>query len=743
MKLLSTLKGIVKRARYTGTKGELDDYWYHLVAIPSLTGVEVDETTAIRFITVWACVRVISETIASLPLHVYKKLKTGGKEKAADHPLYKILHYAPNPEMTAFQFREAGMANLLLWGNWYSWINRDRTGDVIELWPLNSSGMKPERTETGQLRYKYNNSNGQEDIFPADEILHVPGLGFNGLMGYPPLTIAREGVGLGLAAEQLAARFYSNDATPGGVLEHPGKLSPEAQSRLKQSWIESQGGIQNKWSPAILEEGLKWNSTTMPFKDAQFLESRKFQTIELCRFFNLSPTKVQDWDRATFSNVEQVAIDFAVHTIRPWLVRLEQAFLVKLFRPTNGIEYFAEHLIDGLLRGDSAARASYYNTMFTIGAYSINDILELENKNPIEDGDKHFVPMNMQELGAEPVPTPVKNEPAPEPSNEGPVEEEDDMSKEEREHYEILKKEVLKIPKLEKECEMFRQKVPDLEKECGILKQKLPDLETSNEAFKLENSKLVQERADLEAKMGGKDALIQQLGNSKEHFELENKKLAQEMADLSGKISEKDGLIQKISEEREGQVDTLNGSLVAKDAEIQKLNGQMSGLNQSLSDRESEIKELRTRLSSREVELQDKAQQHFRRLFDDAVSRIIRRESIGIKRALKRKDLPSFNAEIDEFYQKLPEFASSSLHPAITSYAMMVDSTAALNCIHEYIPRHVEESKGEISKWVGVYLHDSTDFRKDERAIDDCLEAWIDKRTENAVDGFIGYFAST
>jgi HK97 family phage portal protein len=310
----------------------IDDYWYHAVPTPSKTGVDVSEVTALHNPVVWACVRVISETIASLPLFIYKRLPNGGKDKAANHPLYRLLHLQPNPEMTAFQFREVMMAHVLMWGNHYSYLDWAGNGRLLGIWPLRPDRMEIKRGRETLLEYHYRPTDGTpSEIFYPWEILHIPGLGFNGVSGYSVISMAREAIGISMAAEELGARFFSNDATPPLVLKHPGRLSTDAQARLRESWMTSHAGIGNKWKPAILEEGLTPESIGMPYKDAQWIETRKFQVPEICRFYRVPPHMVQDLERATFSNIEQQSLDFVVNCIRPWLVRLEQAYQVKMF----------------------------------------------------------------------------------------------------------------------------------------------------------------------------------------------------------------------------------------------------------------------------------------------------------------------------------------------------------------------------------------------------------------------------
>jgi len=362
----------------------------------SNTGVSVTETTALSVVTVYACVRILSETLASLPLLLYKRLGRG-KQRAVEHPLYQILHDVPNPEMNSFTFRETLMAHLVTWGNAYAEIEWDNYTKVKALWPLRPDRMQVWR-ENGEIVYKYllPNSAGIA-VLPSYRIWHIPGLGFDGLIGYSPITLAREAIGLSLATEEFGARFFSNGAAPGGVLEHPAKLSKEAQENLRKSWNEMHSGLSNQHRVAILEEGMKWSKVGMPLNDAQFLETRKFQRNEIASFFHIPPHMIGDLERATFSNIEEQALEFVVYTMRPWLVRWEQSINQKLLTPDERAEYFAEFLVDGLLRGNIQARYQAYATGRQWGWLSANDIRELENQNPLpgEEGDIYLNPMNM------------------------------------------------------------------------------------------------------------------------------------------------------------------------------------------------------------------------------------------------------------------------------------------------------------------------------------------------------------
>jgi HK97 family phage portal protein len=302
------------------------------------SGKTVNERTAMQTTAVYACVRILAETIASLPLHTYKSTEDG-KEKARDHPIYHLLSDAPNPEMTSFAFRETLMGHLLLWGNSYSQIIRDGRGRVIAIYPLLPDKMTVKRSEKGEIYYLYIKE-GQEYILRKDEVLHIPGLGFDGLIGYSPIAMAKNAIGMALATEEYGAKFFSNGANPGGVLEHPGVVKDP--QRIRDSWNSVYQGSSNAHKVAVLEEGMKFQPIGIPPEQAQFLETRKFQTEEICRIFRVPPHLVGDLERATFSNIEHQSISFVVHTIRPWLVRIEQSINKALFSDIEKKEYFVQ-----------------------------------------------------------------------------------------------------------------------------------------------------------------------------------------------------------------------------------------------------------------------------------------------------------------------------------------------------------------------------------------------------------------
>ena len=358
------------------------------------SGKTVNERTAMQTTAVYACVRILAETIASLPLNIYRS--TGnGKEKAIDHQLYYLLHDEPNPEMTSFVFRETLMSHLLLWGNAYAQIIRDGRGKVLALYPLLPDRMTVDRTTEGQLYFEYRKDTGYVILRPED-ILHIPGLGFDGLVGYSPIAMAKNAIGMAIATEEYGGKFFANGASPGGVLEHPGVVKDPA--RIRESWNAVYQGSSNAHRIAVLEEGMKFQSIGIPPEQAQFLETRKFQTEEICRIFRVPPHLVANLDKATFSNIEHQSISFVVHTIRPWLVRLEQGMNKALLTPSEKGQYFVGFVVDGLLRGDYASRMQGYAIGIQNGFLSPNDVRTLENMNTIEHGDIYAMNGNMLKL---------------------------------------------------------------------------------------------------------------------------------------------------------------------------------------------------------------------------------------------------------------------------------------------------------------------------------------------------------
>jgi len=366
--------------------------WYDTTSSVSNAGITISNSAALGCVAYWACVRLLSETLASLPLVTYRRLERG-KERATDHPLYKLLHDEPNPEMDAFTFTETLMGHLVTTGNCYAYIDWEELIPKA-LWIMAPDKVTVERATNQDIIYKYQSDTKQFTI-PNYAVWQIPGLGYDGLTGYSPLAMVREAVGLALATEKMGAKLFSNGLALGGVLQHPKTMSKEAQDRFRKAMADQHEGVDKAHKWLIIEEGMTYNKNTIPPEDAQFLESRKFQRNEIASFFRVPPHMIGDLERATFSNIEQQSLEFAVYTMRPWLVRWEKSIKRKLFLPNEKEDYFAEFLIDGLLRGDSQARAAYYRELYYLGSLSPNDIREKENLNPIENGDEYFTQQNM------------------------------------------------------------------------------------------------------------------------------------------------------------------------------------------------------------------------------------------------------------------------------------------------------------------------------------------------------------
>ena len=363
------------------------------------SGKAVNERTAMQTSAVYACVRILAESVAGLPLHVYERTANGSKSTKPSHPLYRLLHDEPNREMTSFVFRETLMSHLLLWGNAYAQIIRDGRGFPIALYPLLPDRMAVDRNESGELVYTYQSDKGQVKL-RRENILHIPGLGFDGLIGYSPIAMAKNAVGLALATEDYGATFFANGANPGGVLEHPGVIKPEQADRLRESW-QSQFGGANAHKVAVLEEGLKFHQMSIPPEQAQFLETRKFQINEIARIFRVPPHMVGDLEKSSFSNIEQQSLEFVKYTLDPWVVRWEQSLQQALILPSEKATIFIKFNLDGLLRGDYQSRMQGYSTGIQNGFMSVNDVRSLEDMNLLtseEGGDLHFVNSNMVKL---------------------------------------------------------------------------------------------------------------------------------------------------------------------------------------------------------------------------------------------------------------------------------------------------------------------------------------------------------
>jgi len=380
------------------------------------SGIRVSEITALQVSTVFACVNRIATSVATLPLNVYEHLAAkdlrASKRLAFDHDLFDLLHYGPNPEMTSRTWRIAIQAHMLLWGNGYSEIQRDKAMRPVAVWPRNPAKIRPVRvsnaivykTTEGEGASDPTAQDGSERIIEADNVLHIPGLTIDGRIGLAAVQLARQVLGLALASEKFGNKLFANYGRPGGVLLHPGQLSPEARENIKDTWQQAQSG-ENSHKVALLEEGLQWKDVSNKPNEAQFLETRQFQRAEICSIFGVPPHMIGDPDKQNRANTEQLGLEFVTFTLQPWLVAWEQELKRKLFpnRGRNANKFFAMFDPRRLTMPDATSRKGFYIAGKQWGFLSTNDIREMEHLNPIDDDDADalWIPLNMAKAGAQ------------------------------------------------------------------------------------------------------------------------------------------------------------------------------------------------------------------------------------------------------------------------------------------------------------------------------------------------------
>jgi HK97 family phage portal protein len=367
-------------------------------------GVNVDSDNALEVVAVMACVKVIAETMASLPFVLYRRRADGGKDKARDHYLFELLRYQPNRWQSWFDFCEMMAGHIMLRGNAYALKVFERSGRIKELVPIHPDRVLVFRAKNGDRAYAYTpRDNAEQQILLQEELFHVPGLSFDGLAGLDPIEYARNAIGLSKAAEEFGGRFFQNDARPGIILKHEKQLSPEAVDRLRESWEERFGGVKKSHKPVVLEDNMDIKEIGVAPDNAQFLETRKFQKAEIAGFFRVPSHLINDLEKATFSNIENMGRQFVDYTLLPWFVRFEQAARMQLLTTAEKkAGYFAEIEPAALLRGDLKSRYEAYGIGRNWGWLSVNEIRRKENMNPIDEGDVYLQPLNMTGAGDPP-----------------------------------------------------------------------------------------------------------------------------------------------------------------------------------------------------------------------------------------------------------------------------------------------------------------------------------------------------
>lgn len=357
-------------------------------------GVQVTEEKALGLPAVFRAVNVVAGTIASLPIHAFRDSTTGARTPvASSHPAAKLLA-TPHPDMTQFELWETVLTHMILWGNAYLWLRRDALGRVVELWPIHPSRMRAGRTSDLKKVYKLDGGDVELD---DTRILHLPAFGYDGVCGVSPVRLAREGLGLAIAAEQYGAKLFGSGSLATGILQTDQRLTPDQADALQVRWRAKRSGLNSAHETIVLDAGAKWTQLSIPPGDAQFLESRSFQVSEIARMFGVPPHMLMDTEKVTSwgTGIEQQSIGFVVYTLRTWIIRIEQ----RLSRILSPQPVYAHITVEGLLRGDSAQRAAFYKQMFDMGAYNTDEIRALEEMGPVPGGDVRYRPLNMGVLG--------------------------------------------------------------------------------------------------------------------------------------------------------------------------------------------------------------------------------------------------------------------------------------------------------------------------------------------------------
>jgi len=365
-------------------------------AFGNASGEVVSKEQALRVAAVWSCVRVLSETIASLPISLYEKDENNQKKVKSDNPLNALISQQPSPLFNSFMFFERIMVDLSLDGNFYAYIERNNGGFPVGLHPIKCNDVDVFISPKGRGVYYEIKESDSSNSYPKTgrvagiDMIHVKGLSTNGIQGKSPIQVAAETLGIALALDKHAGAYFKNGSQLGGILKHPGTLKPETAKRLRESWSNNYSGTSNTGKTAILEEGMDFQARTIPNNQAQFIESRQYQISDICRLFRVPNHLVNDLSNATYSNIEAQQIDFVVHTITPWIKRIESELNAKLVPfKKRGTEYFKFNLT-AILRGDSKARADYYRTLVNIGVMSPDEVRKLEDLNSVGGASEDY-----------------------------------------------------------------------------------------------------------------------------------------------------------------------------------------------------------------------------------------------------------------------------------------------------------------------------------------------------------------
>jgi HK97 family phage portal protein len=711
-------------------------------------GVSVSEDSALDYSPVWAAVNLISSDVASLPLILYKRDPNGGKQRYSDAKLYRLLHDEPNPEMTSFSFREALQAHMLIWGNAYAEIERDAAGSPVALWPIAPHRVEPfrptvtvnGRDRLGPLHYRID---GQHGItLAASDMLHIPGLSPDGSVGYRFVAKARESIGLGVAMERFGGTYYGNGSTFGGILMHPRTLSKQAEENLRSSIEARHKGPDRAHRFLILQEDMKFEPNGVPPNAAQFIESRKFQVTEVARWFRVPPHKISDLERATFSNIEQQELDYVIGTLRPWLVRWEQEINRKLIPRLERRQQFAEHLVDGRLRGDIQSRYTALGIARDKGIISADEWREIENWNPQPGGQgkQYLVQQAMipaDQLGALIQSQITKNET---PKTVTPPTDREQFVKDLEQRCEAMEEQAAIAWTRKSEAEAALAVATDdvdvvrmkYEAEKALLDSTRQELTTAQSLLLLAQEAAERERRDKEAATEERDGFklaaegaIAELHGAESTLATLRTELS-ELATRAGTaaaerdaataqvmdaIAERDVAVDELTE-LQSVVPALGANVALRDARIAELEQEIATKTQTVVD----AIEREARLETTYVETREKAAQAeallierrqaevakltsmiavHRGLFVHAMERMIRRET---ENARRRQATPQkLRTWLEAFYVTHEEHCTDALVPAIAAHlAWRGSSDAPLDVAGRYAREHVEESTRQL-----------------------------------------------
>lgn len=712
---------------------------------PALSGVSVSEHSATNYSAVWAAVGLISDDVASLPLMLYKRLPNGGKDRYEAHPLYRILHDAPNPEMTSMVWRRTMQAHVLLWGNAYAEIERDRAGRPIAIWPLPPDRVRVDRTRSGELIYVVSNPSGTTVEIAAANMLHLIGRSHDGTVGSSLVAAAKESIGLALAAEQFGATFFGNGATFGGVIAFKGPKPPEMSDENYRASLEARHqGVKRAHKLLALYNDATYTETGVEPNNAQFLETRTFQIREVARWFKIPPHKLADLADATFSNVEQMNTEYFVSAIRPWLVLWEQELGRKLIANLERNQQFIEHSIEGFLRGDSTARASFYTALFNIGAITINEVRGYENLDPLEGGDQAFVQVNnLMPLSkvmeyAETVieAQKAKPEPAPAMPDDGLSDEMDRkldaiearladklaaeaagkaaaeaLLAERNQQVEALRQEIDAAARAIAErdqaaAELEQRHQDELASQIGKTAEQIAALEvqwqTDRSALDTDRREALAAKNDLDVMLGvaerdrdaAKDALAEAQRREAEWqaaLDTLNEELEILRAEDATTKAIAEELRQQLAAERETAERLAKAQAEAEAARV-LAEAQRADREAALALAEAERVQLRTAHGEASGRLQAMTAAH-RALFVDAFERLLQREA---DRARKAQTSPEkLRAWVESFYQTHGETVRTVLRPVVLAWAPCVGVNADA-VLSELVQDHLDTSRRDL-----------------------------------------------